>query len=85
MPVLVVGPYARRGYVSHVTHESSGFLRYMEEVFNLPSLGTRDTSADDFRDCFNYTQPPTPFTPIQTKLTPDFFLHQKGSGPPDTD
>jgi phospholipase C len=85
VPVLVVGPYAKRGYVSHVNHESSGFLRYMEEVFNLPSLGTRDTNADDFRDCFDYTRHPAPFTPIPTKLTPDFFLHQKGSGAPDTD
>lgn len=85
VPVLVVGPYAKRGYISHVTHESSGFLRYMEEIFNLPSLGTRDTNADDFRDCFDYSQPPTPFKPITTKLTPEFFLHQKGSGPPDTD
>jgi len=85
VPVIVVGPYARRGYVSHVTHESSGFLRYMEEVFNLPSLGTRDTNADDFQDCFDYTQKPTPFTPLHTNRTVDFFLHQKGSGPPDDD
>jgi hypothetical protein len=54
VPVIVVGPYARRGYISHVTHESSGFLRYMEEVFGLPSLGTRDSNADDFHDCFDY-------------------------------
>jgi phospholipase C len=85
VPVLVVGPYARHAYVSHVTHEASGFLRYMEEIFNLPSLGTRDTNADDFHDCFDYTQPPTPFTPIPTHFTREFFLHQKGSGPPDTD
>jgi len=85
VPVLVVGPYAKRGYVSHVTHESSGFLRYMEEVFSLPTLGTRDTTADDFRDCFDYTQHPTPFFPLHTNHTVDFFLHQKGSGLPDTD
>jgi len=85
VPVLVVGPYARRGYISHTTHEASGFLRYMEEVFNLPSLGTRDANADDFHDCFDYTQSPTPFTTIPTTRTPDFFLHQKGSGPPDDD
>jgi phospholipase C len=85
VPVIVVGPYARRGYVSHVTHESSGFLRYMEEVFNLPSLGTRDTNADDFRDCFDYTQQPAPFTPLETQHSADFFLKQKNSGPPDTD
>jgi phospholipase C len=85
VPVLVVGPYARRGYVSHATHEASGFLRYTEEVFGLPTLGTRDAAADDFRDCFDYTQAPTPFRPIATHLTADFFLLQKGSGPPDDD
>jgi phospholipase C len=85
VPVIVVGPYAKRGYVSHVTHEASGFLRYMEEIFSLPSLGTRDTDADDFRDCFDYTQPPTPYKPIPTTHSVDFFLHQKGSGPPDDD
>jgi phospholipase C len=85
VPVIVAGPYARRSYISHTAHEASGFLRYTEEIFNLPSLGARDTNADDFRDCFNYTQPPTHFVPIPTKLTPEFFLHQKGSGPPDDD
>jgi phospholipase C len=85
VPLLVLGPYAKRGYVSHVTHESSGFLRYMEKVFNLPSLGTRDTNADDFRDCFDYTQPPTPYFPLHVNHDAAFFLKQKNSGPPDDD
>jgi phospholipase C len=85
VPVLVVGPYARHGYVSHVTHESSGFLRYMEEIFNLPSLGTRDSIADDFGDCFDYTQTPTTYPLVQTNHTTDFFRKQKPSGPPDDD
>jgi len=85
VPLLVVGPYARHGYISHVNHESSGFLRYIEEVFNLPSLGARDLNADDFRDCFDYTQSPAPFTAIPTPFTRDFFLRQKPSGLPDDD
>jgi phospholipase C len=85
VPVMVVGPYAKRGYVSHVTHEASGFLRYMEEVFNLPTLGARDATADDFRDCFDYTQAPAHFTPLKTTRTTEFFLKQKPSGPPDDD
>jgi phospholipase C len=85
VPVIVVSPYARRGYVSHVNHESSGFLRYMEEVFNLPSLGTRDAVADDFSDCFDYTQNPAPYIKVKTNHSADFFLKQKNSGPPDTD
>jgi phospholipase C len=85
VPVIVVGPYAKRGYVSHVNHEASGFLRYTEEIFNLPSLGTRDTNADDFHDCFDYTQLPQPFVPLKTNHSVAFFLKQKKSGPPDTD
>jgi phospholipase C len=85
VPVIVVGPYAKRGYISHVTHESSGFLRYMEEVFNLPTLGTRDATADDFRDCFDYTQTPAPYKPLTTTHTVAFFLNQKPSGLPDDD
>ena len=85
VPVIVVSPYARHGYVSHVTHESGGFLRYTEEVFNLPSLGTRDSISDDFSDCFDYTQTPQRYVQIHTSHSREFFLHQKYSGLPDDD
>jgi phospholipase C len=85
VPVIVVSPYAKRGYVSHVTHESGGFLRYTEVVFNLPSLGTRDSISDDFSDCFDYSQPPAPYVEIPTGHSREFFLAQKYSGLPDDD
>jgi phospholipase C len=85
VPLIVVSPYAKRGYISHVTHESGSILHFTEEVFNLPSLGTRDASADDFSDCFDYTQTPAPLQKVQTAHTPEFFLAQKASGPPDDD
>ena len=85
VPVIVVSPYAKHGYVSHVTHESGSFLRFMEKDFDLPSLGTRDALADDFSDCFDFTQAPAPLVRIQTQYSPAFFLAQKPSGPPDND
>ncbi len=85
VPVIVVSPYAKRGYVSHVTHESAGFLRFTEEVFRLPSLGTRDSVADDFSDCFDFTLAPAPLIQLQTNHTTEFFLAQKYSGQPDDD
>ena len=85
VPVIVVSPYAKRGYISHITHTSAGFLRYTEEVFGLPSLGTRDDGADDFGDCFDYTQTPIPYVPVKANHTVKFFLEQKPSGPPDDD
>ncbi len=85
VPVLVVSPYARHGYVSHVTHESSGFLSYIEAIYGLPSLGARDASADNFSDCFDYTQPPQPFIPLHTQRTVEYLIHEGPSGPPDDD
>ena len=85
VPVLVISPYAKHGYISHVDHESGGFLRYMEEVFNLPSLGARDSVSDDFTDCFDYTQKPTPLQKVPVQHSREFFLRQKPSGAPDDD
>jgi phospholipase C len=85
VPLLVISPYAQHGYVSHVVHEPSGILRYMEEVFNLPSLGTRDAISDDFADCFDYSQVPKAFKMIATNHSIQFFLTQKPSGAPDDD
>jgi phospholipase C len=85
VPVIVVSPYARRSYVSHVTHEFSGFLAYMENIFNLPKLGSRDVNADDFNDCFDYKQAPAAYVPVQTRRSADFLIHEKVSGPPDDD
>ena len=85
VPVIVVSPYAKKGYISHQTHEFSGFLHYTEEVFNLPSLGTRDVTANDFADCFDYTQTPQPYAQIPVTFTPKYIEHEKFSGPPDND
>jgi phospholipase C len=85
VPLIVVSPFAKHGYISHTSHEFSGFLRYTEEVFNLPNLGTRDATADDFADCFDYTQTPQPYTQIPVTFTPSDFIHEKPSGAPDND
>ncbi|HEY0757935.1 MAG TPA: alkaline phosphatase family protein [Acidisarcina sp.] len=85
VPLIVVSPYAKPGYISHTTHEFSSFLRYTEEVFGVPGLGQRDTNADDFADCFNYSQSPQPYAPIEVTFTPDYFLSRPASGPPDDD
>lgn len=75
VPLIIVSPYAKHNYVSKNTHEFAGFLRYIENVFNLPGLGTRDSTTDDFSDCFDYTQSPQPYTQIPVTFTPSFFIH----------
>jgi hypothetical protein len=72
--------------VSHEQHEFGSFLALTEEVFDLPSLGTRDALSDDLSDCLDFDQTPPPFTPIQTPADKQFFLQMKPSTtPPDDD
>ena len=66
VPLIVVSPYARHSYVSHVNHEFGSILRYVEETFGLPTLFQRDSYSDDLLDCFDYTQSPTPLLRVHT-------------------
>jgi phospholipase C len=75
VPMIVISPYAKPGYVSHVTHDFGSILKFVEETFNLPSLGYADAPADDLADCFNFSQTPIPFTTIAAPLKAEFFLN----------
>jgi len=79
VPLLVISPYARDGYVSHVQHEFGSIVKAAEETFGFPSLGTTDARADDLSDCFDFTQSPRPFTQIQVTIPKSAFVH----APPD--
>lgn len=85
VPLIVVSPYAKRGYVSHQVYETASLLKYTETVFALPSLGVRDASTNDLMDCFDYTQSPLPFTAIQTRVRVETLMQEAPSGSPDDD
>lgn len=62
VPLLVISPYARQGYISHQQGEFSSFVKFIEENFNLPNLGQRDSLAgtSDLMDFFDFSQIPQP-------------------------
>jgi phospholipase C len=70
VPLLIISPYARAGYIAHKRYEGSTVLKYMEEVFNIPSLGLRDFTANDPIDSFNYSQTPLPPLVLSTRACP---------------
>jgi phospholipase C len=85
VPLIVVSPYAKHGYVSHQVYETAAVLTFMEKNFGLPSLGARDATANDLSDCFDYTQKPSAYVAIPTKVTADTLMHERPSGLPDDD
>ncbi|HLJ83033.1 MAG TPA: alkaline phosphatase family protein, partial [Candidatus Eremiobacteraceae bacterium] len=84
VPLIVVSPYARTAYVSHVNHEFGSILHYVEETFNLGSLNYSDSRSDDLQDCFDYTQTPRAFSRISTSIDQKYFIqHPTSPGEPD--
>ena len=77
VPLIVVSPYARVGYVSHVTHDFGSILKFIEEDFNLPSLGYADARADDLADCFDLNQTALPFQAVAAKYDAKHFIDDK--------
>jgi phospholipase C len=77
VPLIVVSPYAKQAYISHATHDFGSILKFIEEQFNLPSLGYADAQADDLADCFDFTQKPTPFQTIPAPLNAAHFINDK--------
>src|SRR5581483_2297974 len=65
VPLLVISPYAKAGYVSHVRYETSSVLRFIEDNFGLAQLHGSDRRAKDpAGDAFDYHQKPRKFKTI---------------------
>ena len=75
VPLIVVSPYAKTAYISHVTHDFGSILKFIETTFHLSSLGYADASADDLSDCFTLTQSPSNYHPIAARLDATFFIN----------
>jgi phospholipase C len=93
VPCLIISPYAREtspsqpGYVSHTQYEFGSILKFIEEAYNLPYIGSAEKGYTDERanpldDSFDFTQPPRPFVPISSKHSKSYFLHQRPSQEP---
>lgn len=70
VPLLVISPYAKKGYISNTQYEFSSILKFIEERFNLPPLGDRDTQANDISGSFNFAQNPSPPLILKTRNCP---------------
>lgn len=66
VPVIVVSPYAKSGYVDHVQFETASALRFVEDTFGLAPLASSDSRAHDLAgSMIDLHQKPKTFVPIQ--------------------
>ena len=63
LPLIVVSPFTKPHYVSHVPTDFTAILKFIETRFSLPNLNMRDAQASDMTDFFDFS---TPTGPIAT-------------------
>jgi phospholipase C len=76
VPMVVISPYAKPAYISHVTHDFGSILKFIENTYDLPPISTdnggyADSNApDDLSDIFNFNQTPLAFQTIAQLAPP---------------
>jgi phospholipase C len=57
VPLLVISPIARRGFVSHETFDHTSILRLIEWRWGLAPLTVRDATANNLADLLDFSNP----------------------------
>ncbi len=57
VPAVVISPFAKKHYVSHVVHDHTSVLKFIETKWNLGALTYRDANADNLLDTLNFHHP----------------------------
>ena len=58
VPLLLISPYAKAGYVDHTLGEFSSVLRFIEDNWGLSQLTDRDRDAANLSEAFDFSQEP---------------------------
>jgi phospholipase C len=54
VPLLVVSPFAKQGYILHDQSDFVSVVKFIEERFGLAPLTSRDANASDLTNAFNF-------------------------------
>jgi phospholipase C len=81
VPMVVVSPYSKSHYVSHVVDDHTSILKFIETRYGLSPLTARDAAADPMLDMFDFTTanfatPPTFTAPSVTPCTAPTITQQ---------
>ncbi|MGA2761299.1 MAG: alkaline phosphatase family protein [Candidatus Cybelea sp.] len=76
IPLLVISPYSKKDYVSHIDYEHGSILKFVEDRFRLSRLAASDARANSLDDCFDFDRAPRPFVPIKAPRNENYFRYQ---------
>jgi phospholipase C len=57
VPFMLLSPYSKPHFVSHMVRDTTSILKLIETRFNVVPLTQRDAKADDLTEFFNFSSP----------------------------
>ena len=70
VPLIIVSPYAKPGYISKTVYSFESLLSFAENIFGLPPLLPGDALANSVADSFDFTQSPLPPLILEQRTLP---------------
>jgi phospholipase C len=58
VPMLIISPWAKEGYVDPTVYEFSSVLKFIETIFGLQCMTERDCEANNMMSAFDFDQEP---------------------------
>ncbi|MGI8825756.1 MAG: phospholipase C [Chloroflexota bacterium] len=56
VPMIVISPYARAGFIDHRLYDFGSVMRYVEDKYNLPRMSEYDRRANSIVGSFDFSQ-----------------------------
>jgi phospholipase C len=74
VPLLLISPYAKQGYIDDAMGEFSAPLRFIADNWDLPYLNARIRGSHNFEHVFDFEKPPREPEPLpKIDATGDFW------------
>ena len=77
MPLIVVSPYAKAAYISHVTHDFGSILKFIETSSNCPRSATPTLQPTIYPIASTSLNRLSPLSKFPTALSAAFFINDK--------
>jgi phospholipase C len=70
---LIISPYAKKGLIDHTLADHTSILKFIEKLYGLPTLTTRDAQANDLLEAFDFSQSPRSPLVLPGEYIPDHY------------
>ena len=79
VPMILISPYARRGFIDHTVMDHTSILRFISDNWGLPYLTLREARAGNLTGAFNFTGLPVALSAAQAPASPAAWAGWGGS------